>query len=457
MQAKPSSKPKNTDPNVLFDADDFDGVAPPDDDEDDDDFGDFETGDSDFPKPAPVPASKPTPAPAIIDLMSTDYVESAPAPARKQPPTQLLSTLSLNISPTSPYPNAPKSPSYQERNPFPGMGIVTPVSAEFPKDDKLKSPSPITAWPSIDNQPSAAANDDFGDDWGAFEDLPPKAATAPSLPKAKPTVKAVTKPAPKPAPEPVESTWDWDAVDPVESSTSQIQSQAKTATAVSSIPDSAPPPTNIPPPSILLSIFPSLLSQASTSLFKPTASQPASVRTRVLASPEAASFLQAYLLLATVAARVLAGRKLRWHRDKFLAQGMSISAAGGKGGMKLAGVDKAQSAREDREAADVVALWRESAGRLRSAVAAVNAGRKDKGGEPPLHMPELGEHLAVQTAKTVPTAPKPCVVCGLRRDERVKGVDFEVEDSFGEWWVEHWGHRACRNFWLEHEAQLRSR
>ena len=42
---------------------------------------------------------------------------------------------------------------------------------------------------------------------------------------------------------------------------------------------------------------------------------------------------------------------------------MSISAAGSKG-MKLAGIDKTQSAREDREAADVVAAWREHAKHL---------------------------------------------------------------------------------------------
>ena len=172
------------------------------------------------------------------------------------------------------------------------------------------------------------------------------------------------------------------------------------------------------------------------------------------------TFLRGYLALATVAARIIAGRRLRWHRDKFLSQSMTISAAtGGKGGMKLAGIDKSQSAREDREAADVVAAWRDIVGRLRTAVAAANAAiAKDAGtlGRP-LKVPELAETMRVETVKGAITAPKACVICGLKRDERVAKVDFEVEDSFGEWWVEFWGHRECRNFWVEHEVTLRSR
>lgn len=120
--------------------------------------------------------------------------------------------------------------------------------------------------------------------------------------------------------------------------------------------------------------------------------------------------------------------------------------------MKIAGVDKTQSAREDRECGDVVAVWLEHVGRLRSAVAAANAAGKTK-----LKVPELKESLQVQTVKMVPTAAKPCVICGLKREERVGKVDFDVEDSFGEWWVEHWGHRACKNFWVEHEQKLRQR
>jgi hypothetical protein len=229
----------------------------------------------------------------------------------------------------------------------------------------------------------------------------------------------------------------WDAVDDEEPVTNKMD-------------DNSPPPINVPPPSVLLSTFPALFSAGNT-LFKPVAGQSTSIKQQVLSSPKTVRFLQGYVVLAATAARVIAGRKHRWHRDKILMKSMSISAAGSKG-MKLAGVDKQQSAREDREAAEVVAAWREHVGSLRSAVAAANST-----GESNLKVPELTEHPQIQTAKMVPTAPKPCVICGLKRDERVVKVDLDVEDSFGEWWVDHWGHRACKNFWVEHEQQLRQR
>uniref|UniRef100_A0A8H7TMC3 PARP-type domain-containing protein n=2 Tax=Clonostachys TaxID=110564 RepID=A0A8H7TMC3_BIOOC len=130
---------------------------------------------------------------------------------------------------------------------------------------------------------------------------------------------------------------------------------------------------------------------------------------------------------------------------------MSISAAGSKG-MKLAGVDKTQAVREDREAADIAGAWRDLVGRVRSAVAAANGE-----GLASLKVPELSDTLQVQTAKFVPTGTSPCIICGLKREERVNKVDHDVEDSFGEWWVDHWGHRACKNFWVEHEKMLRQR
>lgn len=439
------AKPKNNDPDVLFDADDFDGEAP---DDDDDDFGDFETGGGETTVKVSAPAQ-----PAIADLMSLDFGPPAtqPAPAlvpgpekkqgRKEAPSQLLSTLNISgppHSPTSLYPQPPKSPAFSDRNPFPGLSVTTPVSGSFPqelKDDAKKSPDPMTAWPDGDSATEK-------EDWDAFADLPPGASSA--TPGAD-------------GPSAVSSNWDWDAVEP--SKVNSKPSAPKAAPRKSSDSETiGPPPTNIPPPSILLSIFTELLEEAETKLYKPTANQPAAVKTRIYADPGTLAFLKGYIILATVAARILVGRRLRWNRDKFLAQGMSISAAGSKGGMKLAGVDKAQSARENREAADVIGLWRDYVGKLKTAVAQANIGmQKQPVKMEPLKVPEINDHMAVTTAKMVPTAPKACVICGLKREERVKGVDFEVEDSFGEWWVDHWGHRACRNFWLGNEEKLRSR
>ncbi|KAI0902394.1 hypothetical protein F4806DRAFT_37140 [Annulohypoxylon nitens] len=429
--SKPPKKASSSS-NVLFDADDFDGDLQED---GDDDFGEFETV-----------ASPAQPEP---DLLSTDF-NSPPTQTTKTKmrPSQMLSGLNLT-SPTS-YPQAPRSPSFQERNPFPGLAVAPPSKPEKKPANEPKT-SPVTAWPSLDANKSAGSTV-LDEDWGTFEDLPnekpkPKASTKkvdstwdwdseePAPPKsAKAKVPAV-------AAEPKDSSWDWDSID---SGTKQQTEQPKDEL----------PPTNIPPPSILLSIFPQLFDEANTSLYKPVSGQPFSVKNRILSDPKTVEFLKGYLGLATVVARVIAGRKLRWHRDKFLSQRMTISAAGSKG-MKLAGIDKAQAAREDREAADVVTHWKEYIGRLRSAVATANSSIKNSAEQ--LKVPEISETMAIQTEKMVPTAPKACIVCGLKRNERISKVDYEVEDSFGEWWVDHWGHLACKRFWLHHESTLRQR
>lgn len=429
------------DPNVLFDAEDFElQVAEDDDDDDDDDdeFGDFETV-SPAPAPASTLAQTPEPQPLSVsavpsnprraeapstlssmDLLSLDEPQQPPPQSnRKSPPSQLLGG-SLAFGAVSPsYPQAPRSPSFQDRNPFPKLNIKTPTGTEHKEHPKPEEATPDTAWPSIDNPSKAPDNDDG---WGAWDEFPANDSKQTEIGSSK-------------APE----SWDWDAVDNVQ------------PPAVSAAQDDIPPPINVPPPSVILSIFPELLNSGNA-LFKPMTNQGTSIKQRVLSDPKVVDFLQGYVLLAQTAARVIAGRKQRWHRDKILTKSMSISAAGSKG-MKLAGVDKTQSTREDREAADVVAVWRQQVGRLRSAVAAAKAAAKG----PPLRVPELSENMAVQTAKMVPTSPKACIVCGLKREERVAKVDYEVEDSFGEWWTEHWGHKACRNFWLEHEQKLRQR
>lgn len=423
---KPSA---SNDPGVLFDAEDFElQVAEGDEDDDDDEFGEFETVAP--PPSAPVSTVVPTtastkPAAALpsMDLLSLDEPEPPSRPTKKQPPSQLLGGLGFGAT-ASNYPQAPKSPSFQDRNPFPELAIKTPTTTEPREAKKPKEPSPVTAWPSMDSPVGTKAAKGKEDDegWGAWDDFPAADSQKAGVESSKPP-----------------ESWDWDAVDNVQPSQSHV-------------PDDAPPPINVPPPSVILSVFPDLLNSGNA-LFKPISGQTASIKQRILSDPKAGEFLQGYILLAMTAARVIAGRKQRWHRDKILAKSMSISAAGSKG-MKLAGVDKTQSAREDREAADVVAVWQQQVGRLRSAVAAAKAAGK---GSTALRVPEISESMSVQTAKMVPTAPKACIICGLKREERVAKVDFEVEDSFGEWWVDHWGHKACRNFWIEHEQQLRQR
>jgi hypothetical protein len=154
---------------------------------------------------------------------------------------------------------------------------------------------------------------------------------------------------------------------------------------------------------------------------------------------------------------VIAGRKFRWKRDSILAQSMRIgpSAAGGVSGLKLTSIDKAEVAKEDRETADALKAWSFIVGKLKSSMARIPNGL-DIG-----KMPELKEGLVVKVAKEIEgglRGHRPCALCGLKREERVVKVDWEVEDSFGEWWVEGVSmHRDCRNFWEQHREGLRSR
>ncbi|KAK4217989.1 hypothetical protein QBC37DRAFT_413706 [Rhypophila decipiens] len=403
---------RTRDPNVLFDASDFElGEVEGEDDE----FGDFEAE-----QPVQV-----LPTLSSSPSFGTDVSSFGATQPKKQPPNLLLAD-TTSSSNASLYPQAPKSPygSFHIRKPDPmkELKVKTPQTAEFPQEVKQEEESPVTAWPD-------GKTDYFDSEWAEFKDVP-----ADTKPTSKPATTGANEMSGKP--------------DALKSKPVIDSSLLTDTTAV------GPPPTNIPPPSVLLSIFPQLLDVASTSLLKPVSTLPASDQQLIAANEATRLFLMGYLALATVAARIIAGRKVRWHRDKFLMQGMTISAAGGKGGMKLAGIDKTQSARDDREATEVINVWKAQVGRLRSAVAAANTAAA---GTNPLKVPELSLHVSAHAAPNVVTAPKPCAVCGLKRDERIAKVDFDVEDSFGEWWVEFWGHRACRNFWLQHEAKLRQR
>ncbi|KAG6004762.1 hypothetical protein E4U21_000792 [Claviceps maximensis] len=418
-----------SDPNVLFDADDFELHGGGDDDDELDDFGDFEDVEPQLKsKAGPTFASS---ASSAFDLLGLD-----------DPPVQFCKN-----SPFNENPRASKSPfsmeaMYTATKP---PSIITPASSNpsplppsiaFDKPTttvELDSTSKGSSFVTTAKKDSTKTLGSFeviaeDDEWAAWDDLSGGKGSIRTTPATNQTV----------VPNNAEHSWDWD------------DGEEESCFAFAKVDDNSPPPVNVPPPAILLSTFTELFSSADF-LFKSLPSQTSTIKQQVLANPKTVNFLSGYILIATTAARIIAGRKHRWHRDKILAKSMSISASGSKG-MKLAGVDKAQSAREDREAADVVAAWKEYVGRLRSAVAAANSAAKAD-----MKVPELTERPQVQKAKMVPTAAKPCVICGLKREERVAKVDYDVEDSFGEWWVDHWGHRACKNFWTQHELKLRQR
>ncbi|PHH68957.1 hypothetical protein CDD80_7115 [Ophiocordyceps camponoti-rufipedis] len=387
--------------NVIFDADDFE-LQSDDVTDNEDDFGDFATA----PR-LPVANATPNLAPSFDLLTLDDEPPSTQGDRREttEKPAGILSFGALTRS------SEPPSSSNQRMES--ALDLLNDMPTETSTKVTTKS-TPLVS--SVASKGTKTKVEDGDGDWAAWNDTPA------------PTTSVAGAKSP--------DGWGWDFEDSGEPLAADSSNGV--------------PPTNVPPPWVILSTFPELFSSGNR-LFKPLMGQDASVKQKILEKPKAAQFLESYILLGCTAARVLAGRKHRWHRDKTLAKSMSLSAGGSKG-MKLAGVDKSQSAREDREATEVVTSWREHVGRLRTAVAAANSGSGTK-----LRVPELSDKMQIQTAKMVPTAPSACVICGMRRDERVAKVDFEVEDSFGEWWVDHWGHRACKNFWLEHEPRLRQR
>ncbi|KAG5981764.1 hypothetical protein E4U55_002593 [Claviceps digitariae] len=420
-----------SDPNVLFDADDFELHDGGEDDDELDDFGDFEDVDPQFNSQAgPTVVSSTSSA---FDLLGLDdppihFCKDSVTNEIQRASTGPFSLGTMHTATKSPSVLAPISSHPSQFSPSiafnqPPTTFKSESTAKVPGFVTTAKKDPTTTSTSFE----AKAEDD---EWEAWDDLSGSnghSSTTPASNKAD-------------VPNNTEQKWDWD----------EGEEESCFASVKVNDDDNSPPPINVPPPAILLSTFPELFSSGDF-LFKPLSGQTTTIKQQVLANPRTVNFLSGYILIATTAARIIAGRKHRWHRDKILAKSMSISAAGSKG-MKLAGVDKTQSAREDREAADVVAAWKEYVGRLRSAVAAANSAVKAN-----LKVPELTESPQIQKAKMVPTAAKPCIICGLKRDERVARVDYDVEDSFGEWWVDHWGHRACKNFWTRHEEKLRQR
>jgi hypothetical protein len=127
--------------------------------------------------------------------------------------------------------------------------------------------------------------------------------------------------------------------------------------------------------------------------------------------------------------------------------------AGKTGGMKLSAVNKHEDVKEEQDAVDVLSLWRERAALFNAVVQA--AGLKPI---PAVSGPAMLRVVVVRAEQGGIKAGHACALCALRRDERVVRVDEEVvQDSFGEWWTEHWGHTGCKVFWEENRGLLMQR
>ncbi|KAI9785203.1 MAG: hypothetical protein M1839_000841 [Geoglossum umbratile] len=454
----------------------------------DDEFGEFETSTAPPPLisaplisaplvPTPLVPSRPTHSPSLSSSPRTSRTFKGSA----------LSTESLAVDiPPSPYPQAPKSPSFKERNPFAGISIATSPAPKVGKDKEKKktnSPTPITAWPSFEPPMPAPYKDspipgDEQNHWRDFPDSPVEADEVDGRQRRDsgagwifpvPAPKITDIP-PKTPPEPIKPSpptpyqgVPHQAVNTASGNAPSTPFPSDSELAAAPALPRAVPPTNVPPPSILLSLFPPLFNLPQSSLLGSLSTRSPSVKSLILTNPSTITFLKAYLALATVAAHIIAGRKNRWKRDTHLAQGTKIGpAARGGGGMKLTGIDRTETRKEDREVAEVVRAWKEQLGPFRSVLMAVASANNTEGakGVPLPRIPEISSSL---TIRPVPEsqggikAPQHCALCGLHRDERVDKVDIDVQDSFGEFWVGFWGHRTCRNFWEEHREKLAQR
>ena len=476
----------------------------------DDDFGDFEAGDdveASMKEVQHAPVSKASITPALLGRA----VQPLGIDQQYYPrPTPLHVPETNRHKPRSrpPKPAKPANPARDDNVFFDAEEDVDdeydeyddPVAAVHPM--KIEAPPVRTVTPitqpkrqqqsllDVDDEPAITASqpvmldsavrpsvqDDF--EWSAYEtpsvpiitemahnNMVPAKPSPPVLQANKSSM--VNKPS---VPE-VDQGWDeFEVAVPATTHPQNTVDQSITKSSTSELPIQLPtmlqeahtrsstPPTNIPPPALLIPLFTQSITLAQTQLFSHLASptHTAATRTAILSHPTTHTFLKSYLALATVLARIVAGRKLRWKRDTILSQSMRIgaaSASGKSGGMKLTGVDKGENAREEREVADVLRLWRAQLGKLRSAVTGTGNASLPS-------IPELIEAPMVRVAKEVDggvPAPKQCIVCALKRNERVAKVDFDVEDVFGEWWIEHFGHKSCVAFWFANEGRLRSR
>ncbi|KAL9618928.1 MAG: hypothetical protein Q9160_006392 [Pyrenula sp. 1 TL-2023] len=413
--------------DVLFDADD--DIA------DEDDFGDFEAADNDNVLNEPDHAIPEAPTRALdydIDLLGLEDVYQVST--KERPGTE--------SSPTGSATNSHIHRESQQENSANFLdddygGVSNPkIASNAATKPQLKEPA--TPLPSQklgfgqvkSTDPTEPVEED---DWGDF-------SQAPAPP---PQPRNDQDPPPQLNPEPQDEDEDeaWEPFD-----TSDQSPPPKH-------PPTPAPPTS-PPPSLLLSLLPPIFTSLHASLPSLQTPSPSSI------SP---SDLRTLIPLSHATAhRLISGRLLRWKRDTHLSQSMRIgpstrtSTLGGKsGGMKLSSLDKTESRREEREVAEVVEAWRGGAWGFNSFLKREGKGR----GRGLVGLREEGGRVRVLEGEGVRREKRECALCGLRREERVEGVDDQEggEDVFGEWWVGYWGHRECREWWERYEEMLRER
>ncbi|KAL8689532.1 MAG: hypothetical protein Q9218_004819 [Villophora microphyllina] len=353
----------------------------------------------------------------------------------------------------------PPSPSFRELNATLKLSIPPDSSQPNPIGKKAEDSTPVTAWPSYNREraksfgkplPLSPYQDDEDDDWGEFEgDSGVKNTTA----EASKDQSTKSQNPPK-----EEAGMNNTMIDLINAGGSSISPSAPMSEPAK-LSTTGPPPSNIPPPSVLLSLVVKICHALSTETRDIVLSM--NTQAMVTGFPHDDPHIKRLETMQTqlnASARILAGRKWRWKRDTHLAQSMKIGTAnaGRAAGMKLTGIDRTEARREDQEVAEVVRLWKQQLGSLKGQIAKINALQSHTN----IILPDLSDNLPIRIAKAgegALTASKSCFLCGLKRDERVARLDVNVEDSFDEWWVEHWGHVDCIRFWEKHCSSLKQR
>ncbi|KAL8819326.1 MAG: hypothetical protein Q9223_002218 [Gallowayella weberi] len=351
----------------------------------------------------------------------------------------------------------PHSPSFQELNAPLKLSIPLENSQKTPVNSKPEEATPITAWPSYGRDRAKSfgkplplfpyTDGDDDDDWGDFQ-KESQAEHGPSE-QAKTISSKVLVSAKQELKQDASLLDLMDSLGTALSPATAVPEPMKSST-------TGPAPSNIPPPSVLLSVVTSTLGCLSEEIRVIVSLISTPLMNNTSPSDDAVfETLAGKLSMINASARILAGRKLRWRRDTHLAQRMSIGPAnaGKSGGMKLTGVDRTESRREDQEAAEVMRTWKYQLGGLKSHIARINAQQS----EVKFALPDMSDSMPIRVVKLSEgglTASKCCFLCGLKRDERVARLDINVEDSFGEWWIDHWGHVDCIRFWEEHKDSL---
>ncbi|KAF2404995.1 hypothetical protein EJ06DRAFT_525573 [Trichodelitschia bisporula] len=213
------------------------------------------------------------------------------------------------------------------------------------------------------------------------------------------------------------------------------------------------PPTDIPPPGQILSIFPPLLASIQDKFLRQVATLSPDGRDEAYSSEITLHYIIGYLELVRVCARIVTGREFRWHRDTHLQNNMRVGPAGrSQNSMKLMNIARPERELQDAMAQSCIEEWTELVGKVRAAVLLLKKhGFKQKAelAVPPKLDAKFSKSFNGEVERDV------CGLCGLHRTERLERIDMDDFDGFGEWWREDLSmHRTCGKFYEENRAAM---